>query len=68
MTRYPLYRSLGGPQDRSGRVEKISSLLGFKKWSWPILNLSFLLHLRYSAENKENLITLHGSLVYIPAD
>ena len=23
-TRYPLYRRLGGPQDRSGRVEKIS--------------------------------------------
>jgi hypothetical protein len=24
MTRYPLYRRLGGPQDRSGRVRKIS--------------------------------------------
>jgi hypothetical protein len=24
MTRYPLYRSLGGPQSRSGRVLKIS--------------------------------------------
>jgi hypothetical protein len=23
-TRYPLYRRLGGPQDRSGRVQKIS--------------------------------------------
>ena len=23
-TRYPLYRRLGGPQDRSGRVRKIS--------------------------------------------
>jgi len=23
-TRYPLYRSLGGPQGRSGRVQKIS--------------------------------------------
>ena len=27
--RYPLYRRLGGPQDRSGRVRKISSPLGF---------------------------------------
>jgi len=25
MTRYPLYRRLGGPQERSGRVRKISS-------------------------------------------
>ena len=28
-TRYPLYRRLGGPQGRSGRVRKISSLPGF---------------------------------------
>jgi hypothetical protein len=28
-TRYPLYRRLFGPQDRSGRVRKISPLLGF---------------------------------------
>ena len=28
-TRYPLYRRLGGPQDRSGQVRKISSPLGF---------------------------------------
>jgi len=25
-TRYPLYRRLGGPQDRSGQVQKISTL------------------------------------------
>ena len=29
MTRYPLYRRLGGPQGRSGRVRKISPPLGF---------------------------------------
>ena len=29
MTRHPLYRRLGGPQGRSGRVRKISPLLGF---------------------------------------
>jgi hypothetical protein len=29
MTRYPLYRRLGGPQGRSGRVRKISRPLGF---------------------------------------
>ena len=28
-TRYPLYRKLGGPQCRSGRLRKISSPLGF---------------------------------------
>jgi len=28
-TRYPLYRSLGGPRGRSGRVRKISLPLGF---------------------------------------
>ena len=29
MTRYPLYRRLGGPQGRSGHVRKMSSALGF---------------------------------------
>jgi hypothetical protein len=29
MTRYPLYRRLGGPQDRSGRLRKISPPPGF---------------------------------------
>ena len=28
-TRYPLYRRLGGPQGRSGRVRKILPLAGF---------------------------------------
>ena len=28
-TRYPLYRRLGGPQDRSGRERKISPSPGF---------------------------------------
>jgi hypothetical protein len=28
-TRYPLYRRLGGPKDRSGRVRKISFPPGF---------------------------------------
>ena len=28
-TQYPLYRRLGGPQDRSGRVRKISPPPGF---------------------------------------
>jgi hypothetical protein len=27
-TRYPLYRSVGGPQDRSGRVREISPSTG----------------------------------------
>jgi len=29
MTRYPLYRRMGGPQGRSGRVRKISPPLRF---------------------------------------
>ena len=29
MTRYPFYRSLGGPQGRPGRVRKISPPPGF---------------------------------------
>jgi len=29
-TRYPLYRRLGGPQGRSGRVRKISSPTGIR--------------------------------------
>jgi len=28
-SRYPLYKRLGGPQDRSGRVRKISTPPGF---------------------------------------
>jgi len=28
-TRYPLYSKLGGPQDRCGRVRKISTVPGF---------------------------------------
>jgi hypothetical protein len=31
-TRSPLYRRLGGPQGRSGRVRKISPPLGFDPW------------------------------------
>ena len=32
-TRYPLYRRLGGPQGRSGRVLKISPPPGFDPWT-----------------------------------
>ena len=32
-TWYPLYGRLGGPQGRSGRVQKFSSPLGFNSWS-----------------------------------
>ena len=32
-TRYPLYRRLGRPQDRSRRVRKISSPPGFDPWT-----------------------------------
>jgi hypothetical protein len=32
-TRYQLYRRLGGPLNRSGRVGKISPLPGFNSWT-----------------------------------
>ena len=32
-TRYPLYRRLGGPQGRSGRVRKILPPPGFDPWT-----------------------------------
>ena len=32
-TRYPLYRRLGGTQDRSGRVRKMSPRPGFDTWT-----------------------------------
>ena len=32
-TRYALYRRLGGPQGRSGRVRKISTPPGFDPWT-----------------------------------
>jgi hypothetical protein len=51
MTRYPLYRRLGGPQGRSWRVRKISPPQGFDPWTvqpvasrytdWAIQTLSY---------------------------
>jgi len=32
-TQYPLYRRLGGPQNRFGQVQKISPPLGFDPWT-----------------------------------
>ena len=32
-TRYPLYRRLGGPQGRSGRMRKIPTPPGFDLWT-----------------------------------
>jgi hypothetical protein len=32
-TQYLLYRRLGGPQDQSGQVQKISSPPGFDPWT-----------------------------------
>ena len=35
-TRYPLYRKLGGPQGRSGRVRKISPPTGIPRTVQPV--------------------------------
>jgi len=53
-TRYPLYRRLGGPQGRSGRVPKVSPLLGFNSRTvqpvasrytdWAILTLNYMVN------------------------
>jgi hypothetical protein len=37
MTRYPLYRRLGGPQGQSGRVRKISPPPEFDPWTVQLL-------------------------------
>jgi hypothetical protein len=41
MTRYQLYRWLGGPQDWSGRVRKISSPSGFDSWTAQTMAISY---------------------------
>ena len=46
-TRYPLYRSLGGPQGQSERVQKISPLTGIRSLDRPACGES-LYQLRYS--------------------
>ena len=48
-TRYPLYRRLSGPQDRSGRVCKISSPLGFDPQTGH--SISSRLPINYAQEN-----------------
>jgi len=47
-TRYPLYRRLGGPQDRSGQVRKISTATGIRSPDRPVRSQS-LYRLRYPA-------------------
>jgi len=47
-TRYPLYRRLGGPQERSGQVRKISSPTGIRSPDRPARNQS-LYRLSYRA-------------------
>jgi hypothetical protein len=37
MTRYPLYRRLGGPQGRYGWVRKISPPSGFDPWTVEVM-------------------------------
>ena len=55
-TRYPFYRRLGGPQDRSGRVRKISPPTGIRSLDRPAHNESLyrlsypgprLIHIRF---------------------
>ena len=57
-TRYPLYRRLGGPQDRSGRVRKISSPLRFD----PRTVLFCLFQLYGRAKRVTTLLAVHNVL------
>jgi hypothetical protein len=54
-TRYPLYRRLGGPQDRSGQVQKISPPTGIRSPDRPAHSQSL-----YKLHNPA-----HGTCVYI---
>ena len=45
-TRYPLYRRLGGPQGRSGQVQKISPPLGFDPWTLNFVILYYVQQIR----------------------
>ena len=65
-TRYPLYRRLGGPQDRSGQVRKISPPTGIRSPDRPARSQS-LYQLSYPAHNTKawcypNLSTLFSWL------
>ena len=50
--KYPLYRGLGGPQDRSGQVRKISSPTGIRSPDRPARSQS-LYRLRYPAHPRQ---------------
>ena len=54
-TRYPLYRRLGGPQGRSGRVRKISPPTGIRSPDRPARSQS-LYPLRYPGPHTLNCI------------
>ena len=56
-TRHPLYRRLGGPQGRSGRVEKISPPTGIRSPYRPARSES-LYRLSYSGSNSSTNIIL----------
>jgi len=52
MTRYPLYKRLGGTQGRSGGVKKFSPPTGIRSLDKPSRN-ELLHRLKYSGEGKE---------------
>ena len=63
-TRYPLYRRLGGPQGRSGRLRKISPATGIRSPDRPAGRES-LYRLSYRGRNcyKTDTLTLHTEII-----
>ena len=59
-TRYPLYRSLGGPQGRSGQVREISSPTGIRSPDRPARSQS-LSRLRYPARATVEVLKIKNS-------
>ena len=70
-TRYPLYRRLGGPQGRSGRVWKISPTPGFDPRTVqsivpaPATLLTRRIRCEHSAVRKHLCVCLHVSLWFV---
>jgi hypothetical protein len=63
-TRYPLYRQLGGPQGRSGQVQKISPPTGIRSPDRPACSqllywLSYLAHIKHKKTYKTLWRTLY---------
>jgi len=66
-TRYPLYRTLGGPQDRSGQVRKISSPLVFDpRTGQPVAQSLYRLSYRTHCSDSTATVTNCNIVIVMP--